>query len=117
MASLFGTPVLAEMPTQEVVEEKQELTTECYGHILEKYDWDIEVAKRIMKAESSCIPTAKNDNPNTGDYSIGLMQINLYGNMKNERPSEEDLLDPEKNIAYAYELYKSNRSWNHWTTY
>ena len=90
---------------------------EQYKPLIEQYDWDTETVIRIMKAESGCYPLALNDNPNTGDFSIGLMQINLYGGLANERPSKEELLIPENNLAFAYKLYSSTRGFGHWSTF
>jgi len=69
-----------------------------------------------MSLESGCNATIVNDNPNTGDYSIGLLQINLYGQNALYRPSEEHLKIPENNIAFGYNLYQ-NGGYKHWTTY
>lgn len=66
-----------------------------------------------MECESGGNPEALNNNPLTGDYSVGLFQINLYGANAKTRPSEEWLKVPENNISYAYELYK-NGGWGHW---
>lgn len=81
---------------------------------LKKYDWDTQIALAVAIAESGLNPEAKNDNPKTGDYSVGIFQINLYGGMKDDRPDEETLKVPENNIAFAYELYK-NGGWKHWS--
>lgn len=94
-------------------------STDCseFLPLVKQYDWNVDTVMRIMRAESSCYPLALNDNPNTGDYSVGLMQINIIGDMANERPSEEELLKPEVNLAFAYELYNSPRGFTHWSTY
>lgn len=39
----------------------------------------------IAEAESGGDSTALNNNPNTGDYSVGLWQINYYGNLLSSR--------------------------------
>lgn len=72
-----------------------------------------EKALEIAKCESGLNPSAINDNPKTGDYSVGLFQINLYGDLAKERPSREWLLIPENNIQFAYELYLK-RGWGAW---
>lgn len=61
-----------------------------------------------MDYESSGNPVAHNYNPSTGDDSWGLYQINLYGRLKDDRPSVEELKDPEKNIAFAAELFRNS---------
>lgn len=60
-----------------------------------------------MMIESKNDPLVINDNPSTGDYSVGCFQINLIGEMRNTRPSEESLKSAEVNVAYAYQMWKS----------
>lgn len=81
---------------------------EHYRQLISQYDWRIETATAVMQAESSCNPQAVNNNPGTGDYSVGLFQINLYGANARTRPSEAELKDPATNIAWAYRLYSGN---------
>ena len=71
-------------------------------------------ALRIAICESGLNPNALNDNPRTSDYSVGLFQINLYGELAKSRPSEEWLRVPENNVAYAYEMYQRS-GWTPWT--
>jgi soluble lytic murein transglycosylase-like protein len=82
---------------------------EHYRQLISQYDWNVEVAMKVMQAESSCDPTEVNDNPDTRDYSVGLFQINLYGANARTRPSEAALKDPATNIAWAYKLYSGNK--------
>lgn len=58
-----------------------------------------------MIEESRNNPLVINDNPATGDYSVGCFQINLIGNMRATRPAEHLLLQAEHNVAYAYKMY------------
>ena len=66
----------------------------------------------IAMAESSGDSAALNNNPNTGDLSYGLWQINMLGDMGPERrklfgiQSNEELFDPLTNAKAAYEIYK-----------
>ena len=66
----------------------------------------------IAMAESSGDSAALNNNPNTGDLSYGLWQINMLGDMGPERrklfgiESNEELLDPLKNAKAAYKIYE-----------
>lgn len=71
-------------------------------------------AKRIMECESSGRAWVVNDNPATGDYSIGLFQINLIGRLANSRPSEAWLKVPENNISYAAQMQKAS-GWSPWS--
>lgn len=108
---LFFITANAEAPTADLPE-----VTPCeqYKFYIQQYDWDFDIATQIMMAESECNPTALNDNPNTGDYSVGLFQINLYGGNAKHRPSEEELKDPKTNIEFAYKLYKSSGFQSQW---
>lgn len=73
-------------------------------------------AIRIAMCESNLRPDALNDNSRTGDYSVGIFQINLYGALAKNRPSEEWLLIPKNNISYAYQMFlESGRKFTPWT--
>ena len=93
---------------------------ESYRPLLEQYDWDVDTVLKIMKGESGfrnsvyCKHWALNDTPATRDYSVGLMQVNLFGNLALERPSEEELKIPEKNIAFAYKIYSDAGTFIPW---
>lgn len=71
-------------------------------------------AKRVMECESSSRPWIVNNNPRTGDYSVGLFQINLIGSLAKSRPSEQWLKNPENNIAYAADM-QQRQGWSPWT--
>lgn len=76
----------------------------CYDEI-KKYNWNHDIATRVMIKESSGNPGNLNDNPNTGDYSVGCFQINLLGSNAATRPSEYELKHADVNVAFAYKLY------------
>lgn len=103
----------ASAPTVELPE-----VTECdyYKFLIKGYDWDDDIAIAVMMAESMCNANAVNDNPNTGDYSVGLFQINLIGNLAKDRPSEAKLKDARFNVEYAYKMYQSS-GWKPWSAF
>ena len=75
----------------------------------------------IAKAESGLNPTSLNDTPSTGDYSVGLWQINYYNGMLASRTrqfgSPQDLLaDPAKQAAAAVAIYRE-QGLGAWSTY
>lgn len=80
---------------------------------IKKYDWNHTVAHNVMMAESKGNTNAVNNNPRTGDYSVGCFQVNLYGNLRNTRPSEAWLKNAANNVAYAYQLYSAS-GWSPW---
>lgn len=80
-----------------------------YQEEVMKYDWDWEIALKIMQCESSFNPKAVGDK-NTPHHSFGLMQVR---NLPERNLNVEDLLDPIKNIEIAYEIYKS-QNWQAW---
>ncbi len=75
----------------------------------------------IAKYESSGRSGALNDNPNTGDLSYGLWQINMIGNLGPARrrefgiSSNEQLFDPVTNAQAALKTLRSS-GWGAWTT-
>jgi hypothetical protein len=79
--------------------------------LIEKYDWDINIAQAVMRAESSGNEKAIGDT-HLSKPSIGLFQISqIYHNY----PTEQ-LMNPEENVRIAYEIYKKG-GWGRWTTY
>lgn len=83
--------------------------------LVKKYDWDTTIAKAVCLAESGNNPNAVGDLGVVGGInaqSYGLMQIRaLLG-----RPNAEQLLDPEFNMQYAYDLW-SRQGWKPWSAY
>lgn len=82
---------------------------DCAAEIV-KYDWNVTVATAVARAESGLNPGALNDNPATGDYSVGCFQVNIYGANARTRPSEGELKNAATNVAWAYNNYKANGS-------
>ena len=76
----------------------------------------------IAMAESSGDSAALNNNPNTGDLSYGLWQINMLGDMGPERrklfgiKSNEELFDPLTNAKAAYKIYEL-QGYGAWSVY
>lgn len=113
----------------EEVEEKEKTITE---KIVNVFGEEGELALAIAKAESGLNPKAMNTNSNTGDYSIGIFQINLIGNLFDGRLKRarhlgytgegtrealtEWLQDEDNNINYAYSMSRTN-GWSAWSTY
>jgi hypothetical protein len=81
------------------------------------------IAKQIVSLESGNRPYAHNDNPNTGDNSYGLFQINMFRGMEESRQKaynldkNEDLFDARTNAEIAYKISKGGTKWGAWTTY
>lgn len=87
---------------------------------LKSYSWNQEVAYNVMMIESGNKARNLNDNPGTGDYSVGCFQINLLGSNQtakynlavslgytgaNERYElREWLWNPKNNVALAYKM-------------
>jgi hypothetical protein len=67
-----------EIPTK--TEYETVLTRDQVRELVSQYpDWDVETMVDIAHCESSFRAEVINDNPKTGDYSVGLMQINTLG--------------------------------------
>ena len=89
---------------------------EPFRGLISQYAWPVETAMKICACESQGRPTVVNDNPATGDYSVGLFQINLIGAMRLTRPPESWLKVAANNISYAYGMWQG-QGWTPWTCY
>lgn len=84
--------------------------------LIESKDWDVKTALRVARCESNFNSMAHNFNPTSGDDSYGIFQINRYGELAKSRPSPAWLLDPQNNVDYAYQMYRSG-GWSQWGCY
>lgn len=86
-------------------------------------------AMKIANAESGRRPYAFN--PHGGDQSYGLFQINMLGDLMDERMNKawnksgggtfklnkvEDLFDAETNARVAYHMSQKGYNWSQWST-
>lgn len=79
-----------------------------------KYAW------AFAKKESHGRPLAYNGNRKTGDNSFGLFQVNMLGQMGEDRRSQfnlnsnAELLNPVVNAQIAYHMSKGGKDWSAW---
>ncbi len=76
----------------------------------------------VALAESGGNPNALNDNPSTGDYSVGLWQINYFGNLAPSRTQsygspQQLLADPQAQARAAVALAGNGGGLGNWSTY
>jgi len=80
----------------------------------------LKVAWATVMKESMGTPNSWNPNRKTGDNSYGLFQINMLGEMGEQRrdkfnlKSNEDLFDPVKNAEIAYHMSDGGKDWSAW---
>lgn len=79
------------------------------------------VAAAIALAESNGNPSALNNTPSTGDYSVGLWQINYYGSLAPSRTAQfgppQALTSPLANAKAAVAISGDGSNFTPWTTY
>lgn len=74
----------------------------------------------VAKKESTGRPLAHNGNVSTGDNSYGLFQINMLGELGEERrekfglDSNAELLNPVVNAQIAYHMSNGGENWSAW---
>ena len=74
----------------------------------------------VAKKESTGRPLAHNGNVSTGDNSYGLFQINMLGELGEERrkkfglDSNAELLNPVVNAQVAYHMSDGGENWSAW---
>lgn len=91
-------PVEPETPKAQAKAEVQTQVPqgcESYRPLLAKYNWDVNTMYAIMRAESSCNPTAVNTHNYDGVYDYGLLQ--LHGQV---------IYNPAANIEAGYNIWK-----------
>ena len=82
---------------------------QSYRPLVAKYDWSVEVALAVMRAESGCNPAAIGDR-HIPPVSCGLFQVRTLDG----RPSCEALQDPATNVEWAHKIFASG-GWRHWS--
>ena len=75
--------------------------------------WPLTVMTAIAGRESTWNPAALNNNPNTGDYSVGLFQINYFGDLLQSRTQQygspaQLQSSPDAQARAAYNLAGGN---------
>jgi hypothetical protein len=80
----------------------------------------LKTAWAIAKTESNGRPLAYNGNRKTGDSSYGIFQINMLGNLGEDRKEKFDLksnillFDPVINAEITYHMTKGGENWSAW---
>jgi len=80
----------------------------------------LKTAWAIARVESNGRPLALNDNIKTGDKSYGIFQINMLGNLGDDRKekfelvSNKELFDPVTNAEITYYMTKGGKDWSSW---
>jgi hypothetical protein len=75
----------------------------------------------VAMKESTGRPRSHNDNPNTGDNSHGLFQINMIGSLGPARleqyglKSNKELFDPVVNARIAFQMSDGGKNWSAWS--
>ena len=81
---------------------------------------NLKEAWAVAMKESTGRPRSHNDNPNTGDYSHGLFQINMIGSLGPARlkqyklDSNKDLFNPLTNAKIAFQMSNGGKNWSSW---
>jgi len=103
---LLSDPQIVEAVTMDYVAEVPYIETreQYQRRILGQYDWDAEIAYKVMMAESRGNPKAFNPEWHKGcQGSLGAMQMSCI----HHRENPTALFDFEFNVQKAYELYSS----------
>jgi hypothetical protein len=80
----------------------------------------LKTAWSVARVESNGRPMALNDNIRTGDKSYGIFQINMLGNLGEDRKdkfelvSNKELFDPVTNAEITYYMTKGGTNWSSW---
>jgi hypothetical protein len=81
---------------------------------------NLKEAWAVAMKESTGRPRSHNDNPDTGDNSHGLFQINMIGSLGPARlkqyklDSNKDLFNPLVNAKIAFQMSNGGKNWSGW---
>ena len=101
----------------------ESLTDEELVKLLEAVGFEgsaLKMAWAVAKKESNGRPMAYNGNRKTGDSSYGIFQINMLGNLGDDRKEKFDLrsnvllFDPVINAEITYYMTKGGVDWSSW---
>ena len=82
----------------------------------------LKMAWAVAKSESNGRPMAYNGNRKTGDSSYGIFQINMLGNLGDDRKEKFDLrsnillFDPVINAEITYYMTQGGNNWSSWSS-
>lgn len=93
------------------------LSTGCetFRPLVSQYDWDVNTALAVMRAESSCRPDAFNGANRNGSNDAGLFQVNSI-HVRSGLISDHERFDPTANVKAAYAIYEGS-GWKAWVAY
>lgn len=90
----------------------------CFAELAAQVGWPADALPHlvaIIERESHCDPASSTGyRPSTGDWSLGLLQINTLGSLLQAREqlcgitAREQLLDPATNLRCGLALYKAS---------
>jgi hypothetical protein len=90
----------------------------CFADLAASVGWPADAIPhltQLVERESHCDPSSNTGyRPSTGDWSLGLLQINTLGSLWPARAAQcglsqrEDLLNPSTNLACGLVLYKDS---------
>lgn len=122
---------IQQVATQKAVEQPQAApAATCASEITKYSSWSQTAAYNVMMQESGNDANTLNDNPMTGDYSVGCFQINLLGANLNSKyrvaltlgyadglgleQMVAWLKNPVNNVAMANTMYNMAGNWGDW---
>ena len=106
-----------------VYKPSESLTDKELVQLLEAVGFEgnaLKMAWAVAKKESNGRPMAYNGNRNTGDSSYGIFQINMLGNLGDDRKEKFDLrsnvllFDPVINAEITYYMTGGGKNWSSW---
>jgi len=83
----------------------------------------LKTAWAVAMKESNGRPLAYNGDSSTGDHSYGVFQINMIGNLGEDRrekfdlTTNKDLFNPVTNAEIAFYMTNGGKDWSSWKVY